>query len=69
MVCDSRCLALMLATLTSIAGLGTGVGHVLEGDGAFYILPREYGLVLPFHKDLNVRRHGGVSACGQSTRA
>lgn len=68
MVCDSRRPALMLATFTSIAVLGTGVGHVLEGDGTFHVLPRENSLVLPFHKDLDVRGHGDVSACGQSTR-
>jgi hypothetical protein len=62
---DSRRLALVLARFSSIASFGRSICNVLEGDGAFHILPRKYRLILPFHEDLDVGRHGGaVSACG-----
>lgn len=62
---DSRGLPMVLATLSSVVGVGARVGHVLEGDGAFDILAGEDCLVLPFHKDLDVGWHGGaVSAWG-----
>lgn len=38
---------------------------ILKRDGAFHFLACKYGLVFPFHEDLDVGRHGGaLSACG-----
>lgn len=39
-------------------GVGAALGDILEGNGAFDVLPGKNGLVFPSHKDLNVRRHG-----------
>jgi hypothetical protein len=54
----------MLASFAP-TGIEPGISHVLERDGTFHIFSCEYGLVFPFHEDLDVGWHG-VSAYGQS---
>jgi hypothetical protein len=48
----------LMGGLFRMIGIGAALGDVLEGDGAFDVLSGENGLVLPSHKDLDVRWHG-----------
>lgn len=47
-----------MGVMPAILRLAGPICDVLERNCTFHILSCEYGLVFPFHKDLDVRWHG-----------